>query len=55
MTCGYTAGYGIPSTKERGKNNITYSGHSELGDLMRETATKVLPETDAKFWQILQQ
>lgn len=45
-------GYHLLLKKE--EENITFSGHSEPGLLMRENDTGVLPETDAKFWQILQ-
>lgn len=35
--------------KKEKENNITYSGHSEPGIRMRETDTKMLPETNARF------
>lgn len=41
--------------KKKKENSIVYLGHLEPGILMRETDTKMLPETNAKFWYILQQ
>lgn len=41
---------GYHSLLKKEEENITYSGHSEPGILMRENDTGVLPETDAKSW-----
>lgn len=41
-------GYHLLQKEE--EESITSSGHSEQGILIRQTDTKVLPETDANFW-----